>query len=64
MPGAGKGRGSFVRWLEEQVPSKTAPSGIGRENYTWWLRNVHLVPMSWEETRGGAAENQQPGGAR
>ena len=40
---------SFVRWLEEQVPSKTAPSGIGRENYTWWLRNVHLVPMSWEE---------------
>ena len=40
---------SFVTWLEEQAPSKTAPSGIGKENYTWWLRNVHLVPMSWEE---------------
>jgi hypothetical protein len=39
----------FVRWLEEQAPSKTGPSGIGKENYTWSLRNVHLVPMSWEE---------------
>lgn len=40
---------SFVAWLEEQAPSKTAPSGIGKENYTWYLRNVHLVPLSWEE---------------
>ena len=39
----------FVEWLEEQTPSKTEPSGIGRENYTWYLRNVHLVPLSWEE---------------
>lgn len=40
---------SFVAWLEEQASSKTAPSGIGEENYTWYLRNVHLVPMTWEE---------------
>ncbi len=40
---------SFVQWLEEQAPSKTEPSGIGKENYTWSLRNVHLVPLSWEE---------------
>jgi hypothetical protein len=40
---------AFVGWLEEQAPSKTEPSGIGRENYTWYLRNVHLVPLSWEE---------------
>jgi hypothetical protein len=39
----------FVAWLEQQSPSKTGPSGIGRENYTWQLRNVHLVPLSWEE---------------
>ena len=39
----------FVAWLEEQAPSKTGPSGIGKEAYTWSLRNVHLVPMSWEE---------------
>lgn len=40
---------SFVSWLEEQAPSKTAPSGIGEENYTWYLQNVHLVPLTWED---------------
>jgi hypothetical protein len=40
---------SFAAWLEDQAPSKTGPSGVGRENYTWYLRNVHLVPLSWEE---------------
>ena len=40
---------SFVSWLEAQAPAKTGPSGIGKENYTWYLRNVHLVPLSWEE---------------
>jgi hypothetical protein len=39
----------FVTWLERQAPSKTGPSGIGKENYTWSLRNVHLVPLSWED---------------
>jgi len=39
----------FITWLEAQSPSKTGPSGIGKENYTWQLRNVHLVPLSWEE---------------
>jgi len=39
----------FVAWLEQQTRSKNGPSGIGKENYTWCLRNVHLVPMSWEE---------------
>jgi hypothetical protein len=41
--------GEFVKWLEAQATSKTGPSGIGKENYTWQLRNVHLVPMTWEE---------------
>ena len=40
---------SLAEWLEEQVPSKTGPSGIGKENYTWYMQNVHLVPMSWED---------------
>lgn len=39
----------FRLWLERQLPSKTGPSGVGRDNYTWYLRNVHLVPYSWEE---------------
>ena len=39
----------FVQWLEGQAPSKTGPSGIGKEHYTWSLRNVQLVPLSWED---------------
>jgi Bacterial protein of unknown function (DUF885) len=39
----------FAGWLEQQAPSKNGPSGVGKENYTWYLRNVHLVPMTWEE---------------
>ena len=39
----------FVSWLEQQAPSKTGPSGIGAENYTWSLRHVHLVPLTWAD---------------
>ena len=39
----------FLVWLEEQAPSKTGPSGVGKDNYTWYMQNVHLVPYSWEE---------------
>lgn len=40
---------AFAAWLEDEAPSRTGPSGLGREAYTWFLRNVLLVPMSWEE---------------
>ncbi|MEZ4947303.1 MAG: DUF885 family protein [Cyclobacteriaceae bacterium] len=36
-------------WLDEQAPSKTGTSGVGKENYTWNLKNVHLLPYSWED---------------
>ncbi len=39
----------FVGWLEQQAPSKTGPSGIGRVDYSWSLRNVHLIPLTWED---------------
>jgi hypothetical protein len=39
----------LVNWLEKQLPLKNGPSGIGKEYYTWHLRNVLLVPFSWEE---------------
>lgn len=39
----------FVTWLERQAPAKTGPSGIGKEHYTWNLRNVHLVPLTWDD---------------
>lgn len=39
----------FAQWLEEEAPKKTGPSGIGRAQYTWYLRNVLLVPLTWED---------------
>jgi len=39
----------LVTWLEIESTKKTGPSGIGKENYTWYLQNVHLVPLTWED---------------
>lgn len=39
----------FCVWLEQQAPSKTGPSGIGVDNYNWYLKNVQLVPYTWAE---------------
>ena len=46
---ARKATDELVAWLEAEAPSKTGPSGIGRDNYTWYQQNVHLVPMTWED---------------
>jgi hypothetical protein len=39
----------FIIWLQEQAPDKTGASGIGKENYTWYQQNVHLLPLTWED---------------
>ena len=39
----------LAAWLEAEAGNKTGPSGIGKEHYTWYQRNVHLVPLSWED---------------
>lgn len=39
----------LVTWLEQEGKNKTGASGIGKENYTWYQQNVHLVPLTWEE---------------
>ena len=39
----------FIHWLADKAPSKKGPSGIGKENYSWYQKNVHLISLSWEE---------------
>ena len=39
----------LVVWLEDEAVNKTGPSGVGKENYTWYAKNVHLVPLTWED---------------
>jgi len=41
----------FSLWVGGEAQRKTGPSGIGKENYDWYERNVHLVPYSWEEQK-------------
>jgi hypothetical protein len=39
----------FRTWLEEKQKNMTAASGIGVENYNWYMKNVHLIPYTWED---------------
>lgn len=39
----------LATWLEMEAMTKTGASGIGKNNYTWYLQNVHLVPLTWED---------------
>jgi len=41
----------YGEWLEENRASMTGPAGIGKENYNWWMKNVHLFPYTWDECR-------------
>ena len=40
---------SLSEWLKDESKNKTGPSGIGKDNYTWYQKNVHLVPLSWDD---------------
>jgi len=40
---------SLSKWLKDESKNKTGPSGIGKDNYTWYQKNVHLVPLSWND---------------
>jgi hypothetical protein len=44
-----KSTDDLAQWLHQESASKTGPSGIGKENYSWYLQHVHLVPMTWED---------------
>jgi hypothetical protein len=40
---------AFAAWLDGQTASKTSPSGIGADNYDWYLKNVELLPYTWQD---------------
>jgi uncharacterized protein DUF885 len=40
---------SFRTWVEREAASKTGRSGIGIENYDWYLKNVALLPYTWRD---------------
>jgi hypothetical protein len=40
---------ALAAWLDSQAPSKTGQAGIGVDNYNWYLKNVQLVPYTWQD---------------
>src|SRR5581483_4464860 len=40
---------SFAAWLDDQIKNKNGPSGVGVDNYDWYLKNVQLVPYTWRD---------------
>lgn len=39
----------FIAWIEERHQSMAAPSGVGVEEYNWYLKNVQLLPYTWAD---------------
>jgi uncharacterized protein DUF885 len=39
----------LVSWLDSQTASKTGPSGIGVQQYDWYLKHVQLMPYTWQD---------------
>jgi hypothetical protein len=39
----------FGKWVAAQASGKSGPSGIGKENYDWYLKHVELNPYSWDQ---------------
>ena len=52
LDAAAEATADLVAWLEAQAPSKTGPSGIGRDNYTWYQMQVHYLPMDFATEYG------------
>ncbi len=46
---ASRATDELIAWLEQEAKKKTGPSGIGKDNYSWYQQNVHLVPLTWED---------------
>jgi hypothetical protein len=39
---------AFRDWVVTEAPKRIGPSGVGKANYDWSQKNVHLVPYDWE----------------
>ena len=40
---------AFGKWVASEAPRKTGSSGVGRENYDWYLKHVELSPYSFDQ---------------
>ncbi len=50
---------AYRAWLQKALPALPPQSAIGRENYTWFLQNVALMPYTPEELAARAEQEFQ-----
>jgi hypothetical protein len=39
----------FAIWVRSEAPRRTGPSGVGKDNYNWYLKNVLLSPYDYDQ---------------
>lgn len=40
----------FRGWLKQRAPQMTAPAGVGRDNFNWYLKNIRYMPYTIEDS--------------
>ena len=56
---AGQALERFRGWLQDRAPRMSADIAVGREPYTWFLREVALVPFTPDELLAMGAQEWQ-----
>src|SRR6476659_5594531 len=39
----------FAAWIKTEAPKRTGPSGVGKDNYNWFLKHVLLSPLDYDQ---------------
>lgn len=39
----------FAHWIKAEAPRRVGQSGVGKDNYNWYLKHVLLNPYSWDD---------------
>jgi hypothetical protein len=39
----------FAAWIRAEAPRRTGPSGVGKDNYNWFLKHVLLSPLDYDQ---------------
>ena len=39
----------YARWIKSEAPRRKGPSGLGKDHYNWYLKNVLLSPYDFDQ---------------
>ena len=40
---------AFADWIKSEAPNRNGPSGVGKDNYNWYLEHVLLNPYDYDQ---------------